>query len=332
MIIDIQRFLAEERPYWSELERILDKLEQDPLFRMNLEEAKNFHYLYQRTSADLAKIVTFSSEPEVRRYLESLVGRAYGEVHETRAKPHRFAPLHWFFHTFPQTFRRHIRQFWLAAAVMVAGCMFGTLAVGLDPNAKEVILWPLRHVMQNPSERVATEEKLDKSDPYGGKKVSASAWYMTHNTRVAVLVLAMGMTWGVGTILVLSYNGVLLGAIAQDYVLAGETRFLYAWLLPHGAVEIPAILIAGQAGLVLASALIGWGSRSSLKTRLRAILGDMVTLIFGVAILLAWAGFVEAFLSQYHEPVIPYSVKISVGVLELLILTVFLSRSGTGAQ
>jgi hypothetical protein len=65
---------------------------------------------------------------------------------------------------------------------------------------------------------------------------------------------------------------------------------------------------------------------------LRAILGDLVTLIFGVAILLAWAGFVEAFLSQYHEPVIPYSVKISFGVLELVILTVFLSRSGTRAS
>ena len=44
----------------------------------------------------------------------------------------------------------------------------------------------------------------------------------------------------------------ILGAVAVDYVADGQTRFLLGWLLPHGAIEIPAILIAGQAGLVLA--------------------------------------------------------------------------------
>ena len=55
MIIDMGKFLAEERKYWTELERILDKIEGDPLFGMDFEQAKEFHYLYQRTSADLAK-------------------------------------------------------------------------------------------------------------------------------------------------------------------------------------------------------------------------------------------------------------------------------------
>ena len=81
MIIDMGKFLAEERKYWTELERILDKIEGDPLFGMDFEQAKEFHYLYQRTSADLAKITTFASEPDIRRYLESRVGRAKGEIH-----------------------------------------------------------------------------------------------------------------------------------------------------------------------------------------------------------------------------------------------------------
>src|SRR5213079_3164412 len=107
---------------------------------------------------------------------------------------------------------------------------------------------------------------------------------------------------GVGTILMLFYNGIMIGAIAVDYIRAGQTKFLLGWLLPHGSIEIPAILIAGQAGLMLAGALIGWGKRLSMRARLRATSQDLVTLIFGVAVLLAWAGFVEAFLSQYHEP------------------------------
>ena len=126
----------------------------------------------------------------------------------------------------------------------------------------------------------------------------------------------------------LFYNGVILGAVAVDYIRAGETKFLLGWLMPHGVIEIPAILIAGQAGLMLALAIIGRGSRLSLKARLREIARDVVTLIFGVGLLLIWAGFVEAFLSQYHEPIISYNAKIAFGCVELILLSFFLSRSG----
>ena len=122
---------------------------------------------------------------------------------------------------------------------------------------------------------------------------------------------------------------VILGALAFDYIHAGQTEFLLGWLMPHGVIEIPAILIAGQAGLVLAGALVGWGKRISLATRLREVAGDLMTLIFGVGLLLIWAGFIESFLSQYHEPVIPYAVKIAFGCVELLLLCLYLSRAGS---
>jgi hypothetical protein len=44
--------------------------------------------------------------------------------------------------------------------------------------------------------------------------------------------------------------------------------------------------------------------------------------------MLVWAGIIEAFFSQYHEPVMPYHIKIVFGVFELIILTLFLGRSG----
>src|SRR2546423_284868 len=112
MIIDLQRFVAAERPIWAELETALSKLEDQPNRRVPLEEVQRFHLLYERTAADLAKITTFASEPETRRYLESLVARAYGEIHETRERNRRLNPLKWFFEILPQTFRRHIRAFW----------------------------------------------------------------------------------------------------------------------------------------------------------------------------------------------------------------------------
>lgn len=328
MIIDLQKFISEERKYWTELEDMLNTLENSTLYRMNLDQVKHFHYLYQRASADLAKVKDLSSETDIRRYLESLVARAYGEVHEVRAKVHRFAPLKWFFGALPQTFRRHIYAFGLSVAITLSGIIFGGGALSFDPDAREVIM-PFPHLRGDPSERVAQEENIGAgTDRLQGQKATFSTYLMTHNTKVSIFTFALGMTWGIGTIVLLFYNGVILGGVCLDYILAGELKFLAGWLLPHGSIEIPAILIAGQAGFVLAGALIGWGKRIPLRGRLQEISGDLVTLIFGLAIMLVWAGFIEAFLSQYHEPIIPYSVKIGFGVVELIALTFFLGMSG----
>ena len=327
MIIDLKRFVETERPSWTELETILRKLEDDPAFKLNLEQIGRLHYLYERASSGLAKLMTFASAPETRTYLENLVARAYGEVHEMRERPHRLAFLDWFLRIFPQTFRRHVRSFYLSSAAMFVGCVVGAVILAFDPENKEIVL-PFEHLLGDPSERVAREESGEHRHPINSGQAYFSSTLMTHNTRVAIATLAFGMTFGVGTFISLFYNGIILGAITWDYMLGGQTAFLLGWLLPHGVVEIPAILIAGQAGLLLASALIGWGTRATLRQRIKRISNDLFTLIGGVACLLVWAGIVEAFLSQYHAPVLPYSVKILFGCVELLLLTAFLGRSG----
>ena len=326
MIIDLAKFISEERPWWSELETVLDRLEKKPEVRLTLAQLERFHYLYQRASADLARISTFSAEPNTRSYLESLVGRAFGEIHESREKAHRLRPLQWFFVTFPQTFRKHVRAFWLCLLAIMVGAAFGGFTIIVDSSTKQILL-PFSHLQGDPSERVKKEEGVD-TDRLKGAKTTFSSFLMTHNTKVAIFTLALGMTWGIGTLIMLFYNGVILGAVAVDYVLAGETPFLLGWLLPHGAVEIPAILLAGQAGIVLAGALIGWGQPISLRMRLRRISQDLVTLICGVALMLVWAGIIEAFFSQYHEPVMPYEIKIGFGVFELIMLAFFLGMAG----
>lgn len=332
MIIDLNKFVTNERPYWAELESTLNRIESNSRRVLPLEEIRRFHYLYERTAAGLARVNTFASEPETRRYLESLVARAYGEVHETRDRQHRFSPLRWFFQTLPQTFRRHIRAFWLSVGITLLGVIFGGFAVAYDPEAKAAVLPEMfdSH-LGDPSERVAREERnSDKSS--AGHMSSFSAQLMVNNIGVSIKAVAFGMTWGIGTIILLFYNGIILGLVGVDYIMAGQTTFLLGWLLPHGVIEIPAILIGGQAGLMLGGALIGWGHRETMRARLRAITPDLVTLIFGVMLMLVWAGLVESFFSQYHEPVLPYAVKIAFGFIELALLIVFLGRCGRGTQ
>lgn len=330
MIVDIERFLTAEKPYWDELARVLDTLEERAEYTLGLDEAKRFHYLYQLASADLAKLAGLPCAPRIRQHLEPLVARAYAEIHETRDKPHRFSPLKWFLGAFPRAFRRQAWAFRLALVILLAGCALGAFAIYADPDAKDILM-PFAGLRADPSDRVAYEESQEE-DRARGSMTSFSAFLVANNTKVSILTLALGMSWGIGTIIVLFSNGVMLGAVACDYILAGEARFLAGWLLPHGVVEIPSILIAAQAGFVLGRALIGWGAPIPVRARLRAVSNDLVSLIFGVAVLLVWAGLIEAYFSQYHEPVLPYWLKISFGLVELALLCLFLTRSGKAGE
>lgn len=326
MILDLQQFVREGQALWDELDGVLVRLERDPAAQLSLEEAKRLYFLYQRACSDLARVMTFAAEPVVRGYLETLVGRAYGEIHRQRTEPARWEPGQWLLQRFPQAFRRHWRAFALACTVTLAGCAFGAGALLFDPEAKPILM-PFEHLQGEPGERVAREESGTNRHGAAGH-ATFSGFLMTHNTRVSVLALALGMTWAAGTFVLLFYNGVILGAVVTDYVAAGQGTFLAGWLLPHGSIEIPAILIAGQAGLVLGGALVGWGSRATLRERMRLVGPDLATLIGGVAVMLVWAGIVEAFFSQYHEPVLPYALKIAFGLVELAGLVAFLAWSG----
>lgn len=328
MIIDLQAFITQEKKVWSDLERMLDRLEADLALQLDLAEVRQFHYLYQRTSADLAKIMTFAAERELGRYLEALVARAYAEIHKSHARSTRLRPLDWLLATLPQTFRRHAGAFWFSLAITLAGTLFGAGVALFDASAKDIIIpGAFAHLQDRPSERVAREERsLEPAN--AGHQSSMVGFYVSNNTRVSILTFALGLTYGLGTIALLFKNGVILGAVFADYIADGQTRFVFGWLLPHGSFEIPAILIAGQAGLVLAGALIGWGRRMPLRKRLAAVAPDLATLLCGVALMLVWAALLEAFFSQYHEPLIPYSAKISFGCLELALLIFYYSRVG----
>jgi uncharacterized membrane protein SpoIIM required for sporulation len=330
MIVDLKQFIVRERSTWEELDKMLTHVENETILRLTLEEVQRLHYLYERTGAGLIKISTFAAEPNLVHSLESLLTRAYAELQSGRSRSDKLSLRRWLFYTFPQTFRRHSRFFMAALLLTIFGALFGGAAVAFDPDAKAAIA-PFPHLLRSPAERVK-EEESSTNPVLASSKGRFSAALITNNTKVSILALALGITWGIGTLLLLFYNGVVLGAVIFDYVRAGQSVFLMGWLLPHGVVEIPAILIAGQAGLLLGQALIGWNSKESINQRLRSVTGSLVTLISGAALLLIWAGIVEAFFSQYHEPILPYQFKIVFGLVELIALLMFLVFAGTRAQ
>lgn len=326
MILHLQRFLATEQPFWAELEGEVKRFEADPQRRLSSDEAARFFFLYQRAAHDLARLGELAGRPEIRDQLEGLVRRAYAETYN-RANQARFSPRRFLFSDFPQAFRRRIGAFILACAITLGGVLFGGAAMVWDPGAKAVLM-PFAPLMETPGERVHREE-TQKANRIDSVKSTFAAQLITHNIQVAFFTFALGMSWGVGSIIMLFYNGVTLGAVMADYVGSGYSLFLSGWLLPHGVIEIPAILIAGQAGLLLGGALLGWSNDTSRRDRLLQVRSDLLALAGGIAVLLFWAGIVEAFLSQYHQPVVPYVAKIGFGIAELFLLVAWLGWSGS---
>lgn len=224
---------------------------------------------------------------------------------------------------FPEAFRRQSRFFALSLLVTVLGCALGGLAVRYDPASVDVLL-PAAY-LRNPGERVHEEEQgqaqhLDSAQT----EAQFSGQLIRHNIQVSLLAAALGVTFGIGTALLLFENGVLLGAVAVHYTQRGFGLFVSAWLLPHGVFEIPSILIAGQAGFYLARLLLHRREDRKLREAMR----EWLLLVAGMAMMLVWAGIMEAFFSQHHAPVLPYGFKVAVGIAELVVLTIYLLLIG----
>src|SRR5258707_7449825 len=192
MIIDLPRFIDSERPTWTALEQMLDKMENDHAYVMSLEEAQRFHLLYQKVSADLGRVVTFASEPELRRYRESLTALAYGEIHETRERGRRFRPIHWFLNEFPRAIRRQHGALADSLIITLVGMVFGGIATAFDEDAKEAILpQQFSHLIGDPAKRVAEEEKA-KKDRIGGHHSYFAGMLMANSIKVSLFTIGRG--------------------------------------------------------------------------------------------------------------------------------------------
>ena len=328
MIASLQRFILQRRPLWEEYEALLKRLEDDVSLKLDLDGIQRLRFLHESVAGDLMRVRTFTVDPDTTAYLESLLARGFGFIHDNRGVRLRF-PVRKALILFAQTVRQHTRALGLVVTALMLGVLLGGFLVAFEPNVKEIIL-PFAHLLGDPAERVALEESTNPDVSEAHTRFAAQL--MANNIRVSILVLVLGIFYGVLTLVVVFYNGVILGAVIVDYLLAGQGVFLTAWLLPHGSVEIPAILFSAQAGLLIARAVMVPQGRLSAAARLRRVRQPVCILLGGVIVLLIWAGLVESFFSQYHAPILPYPAKIAFGVLQTAGLIAYLMLAGTRGE
>ena len=119
-----------------------------------------------------------------------------------------------------------------------------------------------------------------------------ATFLFTHNAQIAIFAFALGFAFGVPSLLLIIYNGLMLGAILEVFAAKGLGENMAAWLMIHGTTEIFAICIAGAAGLRIGTAIAFPGADSRMAAAVKA--GRIsATAMIGVVLMLAVAGLLE---------------------------------------
>jgi uncharacterized membrane protein SpoIIM required for sporulation len=262
----------------------LDTLSRRPV---SGDELREMSLLYLETINDLARA---QSQPEARHlepYLNSLVQRCHHLMHER--PPTRFSDIRRFFTTdFPQCFRRNWLYIALAFAMFLLGTVLALLTIHFHPEAESYFMPP---AVIDALDQGKLWTDAQKANP------SQSSLLMTNNIRVAINAFALGVFFGIGTLVLMLYNGLFaFGGPLAVCMAHGMGKRLLTFVAAHGVIELTTIFIAGGAGMMIGFALLfpGMVPRwQAMKDRGR----EALILITGCIPLLVIAGLIEGLVS-----------------------------------
>lgn len=331
--MDIEEFCSSGAPRWNRLERLLDRVEaaSSTLDIQGLEELVG---LYRQACSDLNRARSLTASPDVLDPLNRLVGRGYRFLYGRAPRGAWRKDVAVFFSaTVPRAFRRRRGLMLQATIALLLGALVGLVGVLVHPPNAELLIPPM-FFTESPRERVekieSGEERIDSLD----EALTFGATLYTHNIRVGFLAFSLAALTVIGAHLLLFHNGVILGAVAASYHADGVQRFFIAWVGPHGALELPAIVFSAAAGLVLGNALLFPGDLSRAAALRTAAPDSWRILATAIAAFLA-AGLIEGSFSQFTGRTVPLDLKIVVALILFACLACWLffagRRSGASA-
>ena len=258
---------------------------------------------------DLGYAKTFYPHSKVTPYLNGLASRIYLGIY--RNKQERSSRIVDFWtKELPVVVYRRRRELLYAFLIFVLFAIMAAFSAAHDQHFVRGILGDSYVEM--------TEENIAKGDPFGVYKnenqLNMFVRIAVNNIQVSFLVFLGGFLLGLGTVYLLFYNGVMLGAF-QYYFFSkglGIASVLVIWI--HGTLEISAIIIAGGAGLVLGNSIVFPGTHKrvlSLKRGAR----DGVRMMIGLVPIFIVAASLEGFVTRYSK--MPVAVSVSILTISL---------------
>ncbi|MBW3622890.1 MAG: stage II sporulation protein M [Armatimonadetes bacterium] len=297
------RFVRERQESWQRLSELVDRTQRVGLGGLSGDEVLELGRLYRRAASDLAYARTHLPDETVRRRLNDLVSRAHGALYHAERGGMR-ALLDFFWRDFPELLTRRRAFVLVATAVFLFGSIFALvrpdLSAGIIPESYDT-------------------PHLDPQDsPAAGSMITAN------NIQVALMGFAGGLPFGLLTLWILFSNGMMLGAVGALIERKGQSLEFWPSIVPHGILELSAIMIAGGAGLMIGWALLHPGDLSRGRA-LSVAAGEAVRLLAGTIPMFLIAGTIEGFISFSSLPAV---VKLIVAALSAVGMAFYFTRKG----
>jgi len=285
-------WLKKRQANWEKLESLLALVKKQGLHALSRTELRELGLLYRQTATDLSAVRGDSRSVQQARYLNQLLGRAHNAIYSGQKKT-LGGMWKFFAREYPRIFRQFLPYTATATAIFLLGAIAGAFLTLSDPDYMREFL---------PANLVQSIERHEMwTHSIVSIKPQASSAIMTNNLSVSFMTFAAGITAGLGTLYLLFFNGMMLGVIGVACANYQMSVPLWSFVIPHGVLELPAIFIAGGAGLRLAQALMFPGMLSR-RDSLASGGADAVRLLVGVIPMLLVAGSIEGFFSPSSTP------------------------------
>jgi uncharacterized membrane protein SpoIIM required for sporulation len=302
-------WLQKRRPYWARIDELIARSGRNGVQALSHSELQELALLYRQTASDLATIREDASSRNLTHYLNQLLGRAHNLIYMGR-RSRKAGILTFYRETFPEVFHETLPYTFAAFAIFFVLAAAGMMMAVVDPRFQQYLLGSA--MMDTIAKHEMWTHSLITVKPL------ASSAIMTNNLTVSFTTFALGITAGIGTVWMLALNGLLFGVVSAACWEAGMTNQLYSFVAPHGVLELPAIFIAGGAGLLLAKGLLFPGNLPR-KDSIAREGGRAVRLVLGIIPMLIVAGTIEGFVSPSDLPIrLKYTLAAGLFVLLLL--------------
>jgi uncharacterized membrane protein SpoIIM required for sporulation len=306
----VHEFIRSHQDQWKKLDAFLAQARRLSLARVPLEEFRQGSLLYRQTVSDLAYARMRFAQHSVVAELERLVGLAHSLLYQAERGRSRNG-WDFFRRTWPARVREAARPILLAVVIFWIGAALGYVLTAQNPVLEGYFVSPRMREAIN-SGHLWTES-LTKTAPKDSANIAIN------NIQVSLLCWGLGVTFGVGTVWFVLFNGLMLGSIIAACARAGMWRPLLEFIVGHGSLELPAIWISAGAGLLLAEALL-FPARYYRSDELRLKGRCSVQIMIGIVPLLLVAAVIEAFVSPSN---LPGSAKAALAVSLLTALVIY---------
>jgi uncharacterized membrane protein SpoIIM required for sporulation len=320
--MNIQRWISRREQSWKQLDTLLKQVEKRGLRALEANDIRALASLYRSVSADLARARTQQLGNLVVQNLQALATRSYSQIYQGSRSQEWRSVLGFYRWGFPAAVQQARGYIALAVALFGLSGLVSWWLAWQDPTFLALV------VPQDLITQVRDRQQLWMGSIVGIEPF-ASTNIMINNIRVSCSVVAGGMTAGILTACIVLMNGINLGAIAA---LVGQNNLAYpfwAFVFPHGALELPAIFLAAAAGFLLARALLFPGKFRRVDA-LKLYGQQAVQLVFGVIPMLVIAGTIEGFFSP--NPGVPNFLKYVVGTGLFVALLAYLKSRQPGSK